>query len=140
MRKVARQQRLIGQSGEAILGRRARHGDRSLSQGFKTVAVHVVGRNHRLPLSDQHPQADIVALGALRFFNCPVAHVDRKRDAAHRDGVGGVGASAFGGGDQAFGEIGECGLIEKRSHLQMNSIAAGERGRADAGKMWARAV
>ena len=113
LRQIVRQQRRVGEAGEAVLGRGARHRHRALGQGVESVAPNIVGRNHRLPAADQYPQADIVALGTLRFLDGAFAHLDRKRNAAHRDGVGGVGAGAFGGADEAFGEIGQRGLIEQ---------------------------
>ena len=62
---------------------------------------------------------------ALRFLDGAVAHLDRERDAAHGDGVGRVGAGAPGGGDQAFGEIGEGGLIEERRHFDWHRLMGG---------------
>ena len=112
-RKVARQQRRVGEAGEAILGRGARHGHRALGERIEAVALDVVGGYDRLLLADQDAQADVVALGALGFLDGAVAHLDREGDAAHRDGVGCVGARALRGGDQAFGEIGEGGLIKE---------------------------
>jgi hypothetical protein len=70
-------------------------------------------------VADQDPQADIVAFGALRFLDRAVAHIDRQRDRAHGDGIGLLGAGAARGGDQALGEIGQCGLIEERGHWRL---------------------
>ena len=103
----------IGQPGEAIFRRRARHGDRALGQRVEAVALEIIGRNHRLLVADEHAQPEIVALGALRFLDGAVAHVDRKRYRAHGQRVGLIGAGAPRGGDETFGEIGEVGLVEK---------------------------
>ena len=112
-REVARQQRRIGEPGEAVVGRGARHGDRALGESGDAVAVEIVGRDHRLLPADEDAQADVVAFGALRFLDRAVAHLDRQRHAAHGDRVGLVGAGALGGGDETFGEIGEGGLVEE---------------------------
>ena len=111
--KVARQQRLVGQSGEAILGRGARHGDRALGQNVEAVALDIVGGDHRLLFADEHAQAHIVAFGPLGFFHGAVAHLDGERDAAHRNGIGCICARALSRGDQSFGEVAKGGLIEE---------------------------
>ena len=108
-----RQQRGVGESGILVLRRDARHRDRALGERVRAVALEVVGRDDRLLAADQHAQADIVALGALGLLDVAVAHLDRKRDRAHRDRVGGVGAGLARGLDQAFGKRDERGLIEK---------------------------
>ncbi len=95
-----RQQRRIGEAGEAVLGRGARHGHRALGQRREAVAVEIVGRDHRLLLADQDAQPEIVAFGALQFLDGAVAHLDRQRHAAHGDRVGLVGAGALGRGDE----------------------------------------
>ena len=116
--KFAGEQRRIGEPGEFVLGRDAGHGDRALGQRIDAVALDVVRRDRRLAAADQHAQADIVAFGALQFFDRAVAHVDRQRDRAHRDRIGLVGAAAPCRGDEAGGEIGEGGLIEEGGHLR----------------------
>jgi len=60
-----RQQRRIGEADEFIVGRHARHGDRTLGKLCNTVAADVIGRNHSLTSSHQHSQADVVALRTL---------------------------------------------------------------------------
>jgi len=99
-------------------GRRrgARHGDGALGKAGKAAAVEIVGRDHRLLAADEDAKPKIVAFGALRFLHGAVAHLDRQRHAAHGDGVGLVGAGALGGGDETFGDVGECGLVEERWH------------------------
>ena len=105
----------IGEAGEFVLGRRARHGDRALGKRIEPPsALDVVGRDRRLLVADDDAQADIVAFGALRFLDRAVAHVDRQRHRAHGDGVGLIGAGAARGGNEPFGKIGEGGLIEER--------------------------
>ena len=110
-------QRLVGQPGEAVLRRRARHRDRTLGQRIEAVALEVIGRNDRLLVADDDAQPKVVALGALQFLDGAVAHLDRKRDRTHGERVGLIGAGAARGGHETFGEIGEVGLVEKRRHL-----------------------
>ena len=97
-----------------ILGRDARHRHRALGQRGDAVAAHVVGRDHRLLAPDQHAKTHVVALGALRFLDRAVAHVDRLRHRAHRHRVGGIGAGRAGSLDRAArrarsGRIGRTG-------------------------------
>ena len=96
-----------------VLRRDARHRDRALGERIRAVAAHVVGRDHGLPLADQHAQADVVALGALALLDRAVAHLDRLRDRAHRDRIGRVRAGAARGRDEAFGKVEQRGLVEK---------------------------
>ncbi len=112
--KIFRQQRGIGKTDIFVFGRYTGHRHRALGQPRNAVAVDVVGRDHRLAPADQHPQADIVALGALGFLDTAVAHLDALRDAAHRDRIGRVGAGAFCGLDQPLGQRGQRRLIEQR--------------------------
>ena len=133
---VARQQRRIGEPGETVLGSDPRHGDRALRE-LVDVVLDVVGRHHRLPLSDQDPQADIVALRPLGGFHLAVAHLDRHRHRADRDRIGRIGTGAARRRHQTFGEIGERGLIEQGCHrgfpwrvflevsLEVSDLAAG---------------
>jgi len=86
---------------------------RALGQSRNAVAAHVVGRNHRLALADQHAQADIVALGALALLDASVAQLDGLRDAAHRHGIGRIGARASGSLDQPLGKRAQGRLIEQ---------------------------
>ena len=65
---------------------------------------------------DEHAQPHVVALGALGFLDRALAHLDRKRDRAHGDRVGRVGAGAARGRDQPFGKFGQRGLIEEGGH------------------------
>ena len=101
------------QSGEAVIWRGPRHRDRTLGQRIEAVALEIVGRNYRLLVADNDAQPEIVALGALRFLNFTVAHVDRKRHRANSNGVGLIGPGTPGGAHETFGEIGEVGLIEE---------------------------
>ena len=107
------QKRGIREPGVFVLRRDARHRDRAFGERIRAVALQVVGRDHRLLAADQHAQADIVAFGAFGLLDVAVAHLDRERDRAHRDGVGGIGAGLARGLDQAFGKRDERGLIEK---------------------------
>ena len=67
--EIARQQRRIGEADIFVVGRDARHRDRALGKLGDAVAADVVGRDHRLALSDQHAQSDIVAFRALGFLD-----------------------------------------------------------------------
>ena len=111
--KVVREQRGIGEADIFVVGRDARHRHRAFGQPRNAVAADVVGRDHRLAPADQHPQADIVALGALGFLDTAVTHLDALRDAAHGDRIGGVRAGAPGGLDQALGQRRQRRLIEQ---------------------------
>ena len=68
-------------------------------------------------VADDHAQPEIVALGALRFLNGAVANLDRERYRADRERISVIGAGAARGSHQAFGELGEIGLVEKRLHF-----------------------
>ena len=68
-------------------------------------------------VADDHAQPEIVALGALRFLNGAVANLDRERYRADRERISLIGAGAARGSHQAFGELGEVGLVEKRLHF-----------------------
>ena len=120
--KRAREQRLVGKSGEAILGRGARHGECALGQRVEAVGRNVVGGDHRLLAADENAQAHIVAFGALRFLDRAVAHIDRERYRAHGDRVGRIGAGTPRGGNQTFGDIGKGGLVEKRRHCRFAKV------------------
>ena len=111
--KVVRQQALLGEAGVRVLGRDARHRDRALGKFGRVVALGVVAGDDSLPPADQHAQAEIVAFRALAPLDRAVAHLDRERDPAHRDGVGRVRARLAGGVDEAFGERDELRLVEK---------------------------
>ncbi len=100
--KSSRQQRGIGETDIFVIRRDARHRDRALRKPRDAVAADVVGRDHRLALSHQHAQADIIAFRALGFLDAPVAYFYAMRHAAHRDRVGGVRAGAPGGLDEAL--------------------------------------
>jgi len=70
IRKFMGQQRRIGETDIFIVGRHARHGDRALGQSCNAVTLTSFGRTpHGLTPSDQDPQSDIVALGALGFLD-----------------------------------------------------------------------
>ena len=58
-------------------------------------------------------QADVVAFGALGFFDLAVAHLDALRHAAHRDRIGRIRAGALRGLDEALRQLGQRGLIEQ---------------------------
>ncbi len=111
--EIARQQRRIGETDIFVVGRDARHRDRALGELGDAVAADVVGRDHRLALSDQHAQSDIVAFRALGFLDAAVAHLDALRNAAHRHRVGGVRAGAPGRLDQPLRQRAQRGLIEQ---------------------------
>ncbi len=109
-----RQQARVGEPGELVLRRDARHRDRAFGQLLGAVGGEIVGGHDRLAAADQHAQAEIVSLGAFAFLHGAVAHLDRQRNRAHRHRVGGVGAGRAGGLHQALGALGEGGLIEQR--------------------------
>ncbi len=111
--KVVRQQGRIGEPGEFVFRRGARHRHRALGQRRAAVARRVVGGYHRLAFADQDAQAEIVAFGALAFLHRAVAHLDRQRHRAHRHRVGGVGAGRARGLDQPLGAVGQGGLVEQ---------------------------
>jgi hypothetical protein len=70
-------------------------GDRHRLQG-QTVergAVELAGRDDRLPPADEHPQPEVVALGALDLLELAEPARHRKRAALHQHRVGGIGAS-----------------------------------------------
>jgi hypothetical protein len=73
----------------------------------------IVGRDHRLALADEHPQADVVAFGALGLLDAPVTHLDALRDAAHCDRIRRVRTGTFGGLDQPLGQRRERRLVEQ---------------------------
>ena len=106
--------------------------------GIEAVAFEIVGRNHRLLVADDHAQAEIVALGALRFLDRAVAHLDRQAipsgPRARRPHRRRRGARR----DQTFGEIGEVGLVEKRLHCSWPVYAGTEI--EHKAKMWLRAA
>ena len=122
IRKLAREQCRIGEPGKLIFRRHARHGDSAFGKRIEAVALDVVGRDRGLLMADQHAQADVVALGALRFLDGAVAHVDGERDRAHGDGIGLVGAGAACGGNESFSKFGEGGLIEERGHFGVGNL------------------
>ena len=107
------QLRFVGEPGIFVFGRDARHRHRALGQYLGAVARHVVGRDHRLAAADQHAQAEIVAFRAFAFLDLAVAHLDRLRQPAHRDRVGGIGAGGQRRLDQPLGPVGEGGLVEQ---------------------------
>ena len=111
--KLARQQRRIGEADIVVIRRDARHRHRALGELCDAIAADIVGGDHRLPLADQHAQADIVAFGALGFLDAAVAHLDALRDAAHRDRVRGIRAGAPRRLDETLREIAERRLIQQ---------------------------
>ncbi|GIQ72473.1 hypothetical protein BraRD5C2_09090 [Bradyrhizobium sp. RD5-C2] len=106
-------ERGIGQTDIFVVGRDARHRDRALGELCNPVAADVIGRHHRLALADEHPKPDIIAFGALGFLDAAIADFDALRDAAHRDGIGGIGAGALCGLDQTLRKVAQAGLIEQ---------------------------
>ena len=120
--KVMRQLRRVGEPGIFVLGRGARHRHRARSQRRAAVARRVVGRHHRLALSHQHAQAEIVAFGTLRFLHRAIAHLDRQRHGAHRHRVGGIGAGGERGLDQPLGAVGEGALVEQGGGGSMHDV------------------
>ena len=111
--KFFRQQRRIGEADIFIIGRNPRHRHRAFGQFGDAIATDIVGGYHRLALSHQHPQSDIVAFGSFGFFDASVAHLDALRHAAHRDRVGGIRAGALGGLDQPLRQRAQRRLIEQ---------------------------
>ena len=103
----------VREAGIFVLGRDACHCDRAFGERIRAIAVEIVGGHNGLALSDQDTQAHVVALGAFAFLDLAVAHLDRKRDRAHRDRVGGIRAGLAGSGDKALGESEQRRLIEK---------------------------
>ena len=110
---LVRQQRGVGETGIFVFRRDARHRNRALGKRIGAIALEVVGGDDGLLATDQHAQADIVALGALGLLDIALAHLDRQRHRTHRDRVGGVRAGLARGIDQAFGKRDERGLIKK---------------------------
>ena len=94
----------IGKADIFVVGRDAGHGDRALGEFCHAIAADVIGGDHGLALSDQDPQADVVAFGAFGFLDAAVAHLDPLRNAAHRHRIGGVRARAPGRLDQPLGQ------------------------------------
>ncbi len=111
--QIARQQRRIGKTNIFVVRRNARHRHRALGELCDAVAAHVVGRDHRLALADQHAQSDVVAFRALGFLDASIAHLDALRDAAHRNRIRSVGAGAPGGLDEALRQLAQRRLIEQ---------------------------
>jgi hypothetical protein len=71
--KCSCQQRGIGEPGEFVVWRRARHGDGALGQRVQAICLDVVGRNRRLLAADQDAKPDIVAFRALRLLDRAIA-------------------------------------------------------------------
>ena len=111
--EVAREQCGIGKADIFVVGRDARHRNRSLGKLGHGIAAGVVGRDHRLAPADQHAQADIVALGTFGFLDAAVADLDALRDATHGDRIGRIRAGALGSLHQPLREIGERRLVEQ---------------------------
>ena len=117
--QIAREPLRLGETGEPVLRRGARHRDDALGDRVDdavAVAGEIVGRNHRLAAADEGAQADIVAFGALRGLDASVAYVDRLGDAAHRDGIRRIGAVTARRLDQPLGDLCETRLIEETAH------------------------
>ena len=106
IRKRVRQRIRIREPGIGIVGRDARHRHGTPGE-FGGIGLDVVGGDHCLPRADEHAQADVVAFGAFGFFDRALAHLHGKRDRAHRDRVGGIGACGAGRGHQSFGQLRE---------------------------------
>ena len=113
IREIMCMQRGIGQPDIFVVGCHTRHRHRALGELGDPVAADVIGRDDRLALADEHPQAHVIAFGALRLLDAAVADLDALRDAAHRDGIGGIGAGALGGIDQTLREVAQRGLVEQ---------------------------
>ena len=123
--EIARQQRGIGEADIFVVGRDPRHCHGALRELGDAVAADVVGRDHRLAASHQHPQSDIIAFRALGFLDPSVAHLDALGNAAHRHRIGGIRAGAPGGLDQALRQRAEGGLIEQ---VEDGRLSAKRRG------------
>ena len=117
-----------------ILGRRPRHGDRALGQ-LTHVGLDVVARHHRLAAPDEYAQPHVVAFGALGFLHCAFAYLDRKRDRAHGERVGGVRAGAASRRDEPLGKVGQRGLVEQRGHRETLSFVRGSTDRFGRGAL-----
>ena len=113
IREIARQQRRIGEADIFVVGRDPRHGDGALGKLSDAIAADVVGRDHRLALSHQYPQSDVVAFRAFGFLDASVAHLDALRNAAHRHRVGGIRAGAPRRLDEALRQRAQRGLVEQ---------------------------
>ena len=83
----------------------------------EAVALEVIGRNDRLLAADNDAQPEVVAFGTLRFLDGAVAYLDGKRHRADRKRVGLIGAGLPCGNHETLGEVGEVGLVKKRTHL-----------------------
>ena len=104
----------IGKAGKTVLGRDLGHGNGALGQ-FGGIGQHVRRHGGR-PLADEGAQREIVALGTAGLLDLAEADIDRHGDAAHADGVGGVGAGPLGRRNEALGPLGEVGLVEHLGH------------------------
>ena len=122
--EILGQQRRIGKARILVLGRDPRHRHRPLGQRVDAVAAHVVRRDNRLLAPDQHAKAHVVALGALRFLDRAVAHIDRLRHRAHRHGIGGIGAGRAGSLDEPLGERDQGRLVEQGIHCGLSGLGA----------------
>ena len=111
--ELARQQRRIGETDIFVVGRDAGHRDRALGKFRNAIAGHIVGRDHRLALPDQHAQSDIVSLGALGFLDAAFADFNALRNPAHRDRIGGVRAGALCRLDQPLRQRRQRRLVEQ---------------------------
>src|SRR5262249_52801891 len=95
-----------------------RHRDGALGERGDPVLGKIVGRDHRLAMPHQHPQAEIVGFRALALLDRALPHLDRERGRAHRNRIGGVGAGAPRGFDAPVGECDEGRLIEQGGHWE----------------------
>ena len=94
----------IGEPCEKVVGSHPRHRDRAFGKCDRIGATDIVGRDHRLLLPDEHPQADIVAFRALGFLDRALADIDADGDRANGNCVGGIRPRFTRGADQAFGQ------------------------------------
>ena len=108
-----RQQSVVGEAGELVLGRRPRHRDGAFGQRRGAVGRDFIGRHHRLTSADEDAQAEVVALGALGFFRVPVAHLDGERHRAHRDRIRRVGTGRVCGLNEPVGAIGQRAQVQE---------------------------
>jgi len=115
IRDIASQQCRVSKTYERILGRHLGHGDRALRK-LCDVDSDVIGRNNRLPLSDENTKPHVVSFRSFGFLDRTLAHLDAERYRASGKRVRRIRTAAAGCSDETFGEIGQRGRIKERGH------------------------
>ena len=104
----------LGKAGIPVLGHGFRDRHRLQGQPVERCAVKLAGRDDRLPPADEHPQAELVALGALDLLELaePARHRERAAFDQHR--IGGIGAGFPGALQKVSEQVGRR-MVHKRS-------------------------